>query len=111
MKTDFSIGVAVAHHDSQYLHAKRLSVQHVVFPFRSRGCLSELGKRSELQQVLASEYAPVLRFDAGTIGSDKRRLRCEAALFAQAVANHRRLEELLQQTRELSQIALLGSWR
>ena len=33
----------------------------------------------------------------------------QASLFAQAIANHRRLEELLQQMRELSQIALLGS--
>lgn len=33
----------------------------------------------------------------------------QASLFAQAIANHRRLEELLRQMRELSQIALLGS--
>jgi len=35
--------------------------------------------------------------------------QAQAGLFAQAIANHRRLEELLQQMRELSQIALLGS--
>jgi len=35
--------------------------------------------------------------------------QAQAGLFAQAIANHRRLEKLLQQMRELSQIALLGS--
>jgi hypothetical protein len=35
--------------------------------------------------------------------------QAQAELFAQAIANHRRLEELLQQMRELSQNALLGS--
>ena len=33
----------------------------------------------------------------------------QASLFEQAIANHRRLEELLQQMREISQIVLLGS--
>ncbi len=33
----------------------------------------------------------------------------QASLFAYAIANHRRLEELLQQMREISQIVLLGS--
>jgi hypothetical protein len=33
----------------------------------------------------------------------------QASAFAQAIANHRRLEELLQQMRQLSEIALLGS--
>jgi len=35
--------------------------------------------------------------------------QAQASLFAQAIANHRRLEELLQQMRDLSQIVLLGS--
>jgi hypothetical protein len=34
--------------------------------------------------------------------------QAQADLFAQAIANHRRLEELLQQMRDLSQIVLLG---
>ena len=33
----------------------------------------------------------------------------QADAFRQAIANHRRLEELLQQMRQLSEIALLGS--
>jgi hypothetical protein len=33
----------------------------------------------------------------------------QASLFEKAIANHRRLEELLQQMREISQIVLLGS--
>ena len=33
----------------------------------------------------------------------------QAEAFRQAIANHRRLEELLQQMRQLSEIALLGS--
>jgi hypothetical protein len=33
----------------------------------------------------------------------------QAQAFAQAIANHRRLEELLQQMRQLSEVALLGS--
>ena len=35
--------------------------------------------------------------------------QAQASLFAQAITNHRRLEELLQQMREISQIVLLGS--
>jgi phage shock protein A len=35
--------------------------------------------------------------------------KAQASLFAQAIANHRRLEELLQQMRDLSQLVLLGS--
>ena len=35
--------------------------------------------------------------------------QAQASLFVQAIANHRRLEELLQQMREISQIVLLGS--
>ena len=35
--------------------------------------------------------------------------QAQAELFAQAIANHRRLEELLQKMRDLSQIVLLGS--
>jgi hypothetical protein len=35
--------------------------------------------------------------------------QAQASLFAQAIAYHRRLEELLQQMREISQIVLLGS--
>lgn len=35
--------------------------------------------------------------------------KAQASLFVQAIANHRRLEELLQQMRDLSQLVLLGS--
>ena len=35
--------------------------------------------------------------------------QAQASLFAKAITNHRRLEELLQQMREISQIVLLGS--
>src|SRR5260370_19868685 len=35
--------------------------------------------------------------------------QAQACLFAQAIANRRRLEELLHQMRDLSQIVLLGS--
>jgi hypothetical protein len=35
--------------------------------------------------------------------------QAQASLFAKAITNHRRLDELLQQMREISQIVLLGS--
>jgi uncharacterized protein DUF6788 len=35
--------------------------------------------------------------------------KAQADLFTQAIANHRRLEQLTQQMREISQIVLLGS--